>query len=277
MAEPHPAPRRARLSYSADPEIRTSVLWLARVGLTAKGIVYILIGLLAIQIPLGMGGSTGGPTDIFRRIARQPFGRVLLTALGAGMVCYALWRLAQAFLDTEHVERHGRTKWARVGFGVSGLIYGGLAVAAFRLVFGDDSSRGSAKAWTARALGLPGGRILVAFTGLVTIGAGLYLWWGMRASRLREDLDGCALTAGSRRGAMWLGRLGYAAFGSGIGLIGVFLMHAALDRDPGEVGGISEALQSLAGAPMGPWVLGAMAAGLVAFGAYMLAEASCRV
>ncbi len=277
MGDAPPLPRGRRLTYSADPDIRTGVVWLARIGLTAKGLVYILIGLLAIQIPLGMGGATEGPTDIFRRIARQPFGTALLTALGAGMLCYALWRLAQAFLDTEHVERHGQTKWARVGFAVSGLIYGGLALGAFRIVFSDDSSRGAARAWTARALDLPGGRLLVALAGLITVGAGLYFWWRMRASRLAEDLDGCALTEGGRRGAMWLGRFGYAAFGTGIGLIGVFLLHAALSRDPGEVGGMREALQSLAAAPMGPWVLGAMAAGLAAFGAYMLVEASCRV
>jgi hypothetical protein len=277
MNEPPAAARRSQLRYSADPEIRTGVVWLARIGLTAKGLVYILIGLLAIQIPLGMGGSTEGPTDIFRRVARQPFGTVLLTALGAGMLCYALWRFAQAFLDTEHVERHGRSQWRRVGYAISGLLYGGLAVGAFRLVFWGDSSRGSARAWTARALDLPGGGILVGAAGLVTIGAGVYLWWRIRTSRLREDLDGCALTEGSRRGALWLGRLGYAAFGTGIGLIGVFLVHAALERDPGEVGGMREALESLAGAPMGPWVLGAMALGLAAFGAFMLVQASCRV
>lgn len=264
-------------SYSADPDLRAGVVWLARIGLTAKGFVYILIGLLAIQIPLGLGGSTEGPTDIFRRIARQPFGSVLLAALGVGMLSYALWRFAQALLDTEHVERHGQSRWTRVGYAISGLIYGGLAVGAFRLVFSGDSSSGSARAWTARALDLPGGRILVGIVGLGTVGAGLYLCYRMRGARLREDLDGCALTEGSRRGAMWLGRVGYAAFGAGIGLIGGFLLHAALERDPAEVGGMREALQSLAGAPMGPWVLGAMAAGLAAFGAYMLVEAGCRV
>ena len=276
MTEATPS-RRPRLGYSADPELKAGVVWLARIGLAAKGVVYIFIGLLAIQVPLGMGGSTGGPTDIFERIARQPFGIVLLTALGVGMLCHALWRLAQAFLDTEHVERHGRTQWNRVGYGVSGLIYGGLAVGAFRLVISGGSSNGSARAWTARVMDLPGGQIIVGIAGLVTVGAGLYQWWRMRSSRLEEDLDGCALTGGSRRGAMWLGRAGYAAFGTGIGLIGGFMVHAALQRDSGDVGGMREALQSLAGAPMGPWLLGAMAAGLAAFGAYMLVEASCRV
>ena len=59
--------------------------------------------------------------------------------------------------------------------------------------------------------------------------------------------------------------------------VGTFLAQAAWQVKPEEARGIGGALATLLEQPFGPWLLGAVALGLAAYGLYMLAEARYRV
>ena len=95
MAAPVPlkAPA-ARAQREADMASRhREFQWLARAGLVARGIVYGVIGVLALKLALGSGGKATSQQGALQTIAKEPFGEVLLIALTVGLAGYALWRL----------------------------------------------------------------------------------------------------------------------------------------------------------------------------------------
>src|SRR4029079_10447068 len=74
---------------------------LGRFGYAAKGLVYLIVGWLAVQAALGQGGTTTDQRGALAPIASAPFGASLLVVVAVGLVGYALWKLALGILDTE--------------------------------------------------------------------------------------------------------------------------------------------------------------------------------
>jgi succinate dehydrogenase/fumarate reductase cytochrome b subunit len=70
--------------------------WLARAGLTARGIIYALIGILAIEIAFGNSGHRADQSGAVRVVASTPVGTLLLWLLVGGFIGMALWRLSEA-------------------------------------------------------------------------------------------------------------------------------------------------------------------------------------
>jgi len=245
---------------------------LARMGFAARGIVYGIIGLLAFGLAVGIGGRATDQQGALRTVAHQPLGEVLVALLALGLAGYAVWRLTRAALG------HGRAAqdsgWKRIGALCSGLAYAGLCAFAFELLL-HSSSGGSTNPdeATAGVLGWPGGTWLVGLAGLVALGiAAGQAYIGVKQTFLQEaEVE--RMTAPTRR---WFGRLGTAghlARGVVFTLVGVFLVKAALDYDPKEAVGLDGALAKLAGSGHGPVLLGIVAAGLLAFAAFSLADA----
>lgn len=262
----------------ASAEAIPWVVWLARFGFAAKGFVYVLIGALAFLAAIGRGGQTTGPEGALGSIDQQPLGRILLGLVALGLFGYALWRLVQAGIDPENEGTEAKGIVKRIGFAVSGIVYAGLGFEAARLALGTggggNSGDGQAEDWTARLMAQPFGSWLVGLVGLIIIGTGLYQFYKAYSVKFREKLK---LQEMSTREITWAtrsGRIGFAARGVVYGIIGWFLMQAALRSDPQQAGGIGEALQELAGQPYGPWLLGIVAVGLVAYGffAFVLAR-----
>src|SRR5262245_52569011 len=75
------------------------VEWAGRAGLLAKGLSYALIGILAIQIPLGHGGQATDRKGVLRQLATESWGAAALIALAVGFAGYALWRIIDALVD----------------------------------------------------------------------------------------------------------------------------------------------------------------------------------
>jgi hypothetical protein len=254
---------------------------LARAGYLAKGIVYLLIGVLALQAAAGAGGRTTGTSGVFHVLLRQPLGRWILWLVAIGLAGYALWRLVCALLDPEG---QGRKDWkrvaVRVGYAGTAFIHGGLAWQAARLASGHGGGGGAdgqARSRTAQLLDAPFGPWLVGLVALGIAGYGVaQLVRGFRkdaASRMR--LGG--LGTDERRIVLRAARAGLVSRGVVFGLIAIFLARAALRQDPTEAGGLPQALQTLSHQPYAPLVLGAVALGLAAYGAYQLVLARYRV
>jgi hypothetical protein len=249
---------------------------LARLGYGARGAVYCLVGGLALLAAFGSGGQTGGSRSALATLLDQPFGRVILGIIALGLFGFAAWRLVEGITDADHRGGSGKALAIRAAHVLSGVTYGGLALTTIAMALGRGSGQGEGQAaqdWTAWLLGKPFGQWLVGLVGLVVVGVGIA--FALRAWRGRVT-DYLALDANTRRWAVPLGRLGFAARGLVFVLIGGFVVLAALHSNSSEVKGLGGALQSLQSQPYGWALLALTAAGLLAFGIFGLVQARYR-
>ena len=252
---------------------------LGRFGYAAKGVVYLIIGGLAVQAALGAGGQTTDQRGALAHIASGPFGRSALVIVAIGLLGYALWQAVRAALDTEHKGSDGKGTVARAVYAGVALVYVGLAYTALRIAMGVSSGQGGTEKtqdWTAWLLGQPLGPWLVGLIGAAFVANGLYQGYRAFKSDLTEDLNLTDVGAEHRDWVTRIGRAGYAARGVAFVMIGGFLIAAAIHHNPEEARGLDGALATLATQPFGPYLLGLVAAGLAAYGAFALVEARYR-
>jgi hypothetical protein len=75
----------------------TAYLAFGKAGYTAKGIVVGLVGVLFCYAAVSHDPhKSGGVDDALLKVLKEPFGPVLLCAIGLGLVCYGLFTLARA-------------------------------------------------------------------------------------------------------------------------------------------------------------------------------------
>ncbi len=253
---------------------------LARLGYACKGVVYLIIGYLAARLALGNGGNTPDNTSALQTLYAQPFGKLLLALVTIGLFGFALWSLIQALFDTEGKGKKIGGMLARLGYVGVAISYGALALAALNLVTGlgtpGKSSNATAQDWTASFLNQPFGVALVALAGLVALGVACALFYKAYKVTFRQKLRMATLRPAVQRWVLFIGRLGQGALGVVASIIGIFLIVAALQHNPGEAKGLSGALITLLQQPFGPLLLGIVAVGLLAYGIYSFVEARYR-
>ena len=252
----------------------------AFVGLLAKGVSFAIVGILAMKLAIGSGGKATSREGALATIADETWGKVLLVILALGFVCYAFWRLAQAFFE-ERDEDDGFFKtWGKVaGYVARAAIYGGLTYATIKILMGSGGSHSQdqkAHKATAEVLSWPAGTWLVGIGGACVAGAGLFNGYRGVTRKFRErwktgEMSRQALKWGTRAGVV-----GLLARMVVFGLIGAFLIKAAVEYDPKEAIGLDGALQKLAGQSYGAWLLGLTAAGLLAYAIFCFVEARYR-
>ena len=250
---------------------------LARLGYATEGAMYTLMGLLAARVALGTGDHATGQRGALEIIAGSPFGGVLVGLIALGFLGYALWRGVQAIADPDGEGTDLKALGKRIGYGVSALVYAGLAFSAAGLILGSASQgNGTPDDWTALLLSWPLGRVLVVCVGIAAIGLGLRELYHAYKARFLKYLKLDEMGETVRKWTERWGRIGITARGFVFGVVGTFLVRAALEYDPQEARGLGGALQTLARQPLGPWLLGAVALGLVAYGLFMLSVARYR-
>jgi len=247
-----------------------------RAGLVAKGGIYLVIGLLAIQIPLGLGGQAADRQGALRSLAREPYGKATILALAVGFAGYALWRLVQAALDRDHEGTGAKGIAKRLVHFAKAVLYGASSVAAFALLAGASDGGSNERQDTAQVLALPLGRWLVAAAGAGFFAAGLYNAYRSVTGKFRDHLRENELGKTARGWAIAVGVVGHAARGVVFALIGAFLLKAAAQFDAKEAVGLDGALLKVAEQPYGPLLLGLVAAGLVAYALYCGVQARYR-
>ncbi|MGI5167967.1 DUF1206 domain-containing protein [Spirillospora sp. CA-253888] len=251
---------------------------LTRVGLAARGVIYVLIGLLAVQIGLsgGGGGKAADKSGALQSVADKPGGTVMLWVLALGFAGLALWRYSEAVYGQPLPDGDKATK--RLASLARGVFYtaGCIAILMFVMGQGNTSSDSQSKSFTAKAMGEPGGRWLVLAIGLGFVGWGVANVVGSLRRKFLEKLRTGQMSARTLKIVKILGALGGAARGLVFGGVGVFLAHAAITFDAGKAKGLDGTLREFAATPAGPWLLVAVAVGLVLFGAYCFCEARWR-
>jgi Domain of Unknown Function (DUF1206) len=247
--------------------------WLSRGGFVARGFVYAIVGVLALKLALGAGGKLVDQKGAFHTVAHQPFGSVLLTLLAIGLAAYALWRLVRAAIG--HGPEGADRGVDRVAALASGLVYAGLFLIALRVLMGSANTTSPAKA-TGGVLGWPAGTWLVGIAGLLFVGIALYQGYRGITKDFLEDAKTEDMSPATKAWIGWIGLVGYLARMVVFGLVGVFLLRAALDFNPRDAVGLDGALAKLLDQPYGSVLLGVVAAGLLAFAIYSWSDARYR-
>lgn len=252
----------------------------ARVGLVAKAISYGLVGVLAVKLAVGDGGKATSRQGALQSLAHHSFGKIVLIALAAGLAAYALWRFIQAYAERPDSEDGALKVWGkRAGYVGRGLVYASLTYSAIRIISGSggqQSQNQKAHKSAAEVLGWPGGRYLVGAAGLVLVGVALWNLYRGLARKFEDKWRVNSMGPTVRRWGARAGVVGHVARFVVFGLIGVFVFKAAYDYNPKDAIGLDGALQKLAQASYGPWLLGLTAAGLIAYGIYCLVDARLR-
>ena len=271
--------RTAREAEAAGEDVARSrqLEWLARAGLVARGVVYGLIGILAIKVAFGAGGETTDQQGALKSIAGQPFGKVLLVLVAIGLAGYALWRLVRAAIG-RGPETGADDAKDRISGVVSGIAYAALCVTAVKILIGSSSSSSSSKTEkaTGGVLDWPLGRYLVIVAGLVVLGVAVDQALKGIKQKFREDSKTEQMSPGVDQAYTAVGVVGHLARAVVFALIGWFVIKAAIDYDPDKAVGLDQALAKLSSSAFGPVVLGIVAAGLIAFACYSVLDARYR-
>ena len=258
--------RAAAVARGAERDAAPWIEMLARLGYAAKGVVYVLVGYIAARAAMGSGGDVEGGSGAVESLRDEPMGALLLWLVALGLFGYVLWRVVSAVRNPEN---EGTAR--RVFFGVSAVIYAGLALEVVRMAMGGGGDEGTH--WTATLLEQPFGRVLAAVAGLAIAGYGLQQLWSAWTSDLDDRLDLSPLSASARTWVVRFGRFGLAARGIVLVMLGYIFLRTALSARPSGEGDMEGVLESLRDQP---WMLGVIALGLIAYGAYNVVRARYR-
>ena len=247
---------------------------LARAGLTARGIIYILIGWVAVLVAIGHGSHEADQFGALQLLAGKPYGTVSLWLLGIGFAAYALWRLSEAALGVAGDAHRAGPRLRSAGRTV---VYAGLAYLTFKVLSGSQGSQSRQQQdVTASVMQHPGGRWLVGIVGLIIVIIGLVLISeGIRRSFMKY-LRTSQMSPRTLRVVRALGVTGTVARGVVVVLVGILVADAAVTHSPAKSGGVDQALLTLRDQPIGPVLLILVALGLIVFGVYGLCEARWR-
>lgn len=263
-------------------QVTQGVIWLARSGYAARGVVYVIVAIFAMTAATG-SGETVDTRGALQRLLAQPFGKTLLWLVAIGLVAHVAWRLTQAIGDTDRHGKDGKGLLIRAGLVGSAVFNGLLALFALSLL-GSDLAQSASGAGgggggnggqdlLARFLSFDNANLIIYLIALVPLGVGiahLIKAWKHKFERYFQ------CTEDKMRLIRPISRIGLAARGCVFITIAALLLAGGSRYQPTNPPGLKDALQALQSLPFGGTLLLAIGIGLLAFAAYSLAEAFWR-
>lgn len=249
----------------------------ARSGLAARGVLYVLVGVLAVRVALGGGGPEADRKGALTELAEKPFGAFLVWAVGIGLVCMMLWRLSEAVFGAAGPDGDKTSK--RLAGAARAVFYAVVAFSVLSFAAGSGGGRSSdeqSRDVTSKVLDLPGGPWWVGAAGLAIAVAGVVIAVQAIRRTFRKHLALDRVPDGLRKPVEFLGVAGGVARGTVFTAGGAFIVYAAVSYDPAKARGIDDTLRAFTETPAGPWLLVVVAAGLVLFGLFCWALACWR-
>lgn len=248
--------------------------WLAKIGTAVYGVMYVVVGWLALQIAFGHSDGKASGSGALRQIAQQQFGEVLLWVAGVGFLALVVWKACEALAG--HPEKDGgELAAARAASAGKALVFALLAVLAFQTITGSTGGGGgsSEEGITAKVLRLPFGPGIVVGLGLAIIGYGVFSVYKGLSDKWRRSLELEGSTGDLGTAITVLARVGHTSRGIAFGVIGGLFVWAGFTHDAEKSGGLDQALLKLRDAPFGKVPLVAVAIGLVCYGVFNVAKA----
>lgn len=248
---------------------------MGRMGYATKGVLYTIISGLTLTALIGLGGHVGGSEDAIRSLSELAFGKVLLGLTGIGLIAYAGYRAWRAVRNPSGLDGlKGNAK--RIGYGVSAIIHGALAVSAFQMLMGSSDGGGGSRSWLDSLLSS-------GTLGRVAAGIGACILFVIAISEMRtgwkqkfmKHMKSGQMSSREQKTVGWVGTLGHVARGVVFGVMGASLI-SYVTKGGGEYEGTGEALRTIASQPFGATLLGLCAAGLMAYAATQFAFARYR-
>ena len=250
---------------------------IGRAGLVARGVIYLLLGLLAARIAIGAPAETADRQGVIALVGDQPFGRALLVVLAVGMAAYAVWEVARAF--RVHEDSEAKAWVTRVAYVGTGIFWAAAAVSAASFVMGRAKGGGGGqqeRTWTAEVMGWSGGRLLIGAVGAGFVAMAAWNAYRGLSRRFMKHLDEGSMSERWEKVATTSGVAGHLGRAAAFGAVGWFIVRAAVQFDPNEPIGLDESLRNLRDAAYGPWLIAVIAVGLALYGLFSFVEARWR-
>ena len=253
-------------------EVKPWVRRFGRFGYLAKGLVYVMIGILAALAAFGPSGDTKGASGALQSIAEMPFGEVALWFIGIGLIGYILWDFIKAIKDPENEGHDAKGLIKRTGYFFSGLIYLNLAFGAIKLAShtGNSGNENSEKTISANLMEQPFGVWLVGIVGAVIIGYGVYELYSGINEKFMSKFKTYEMNNKELKIARYSGKIGLISRGIVLSMVGFFFIRTAYTHNPNESKGLGGALTELANQPFGQFLLAIVAIGLLLYGVYQI-------
>jgi hypothetical protein len=244
---------------------------IAQAGLIAKGVVYLLLGVLAFMAAFHINGKSANNADksgVFDFVYEQTGGQLMLGLIAAGLLSYCVWRGIQTFSDSENKGSDTKGLASRARYFFSGLVYGSLAVSAINMLFSKSSGSGDNKQDLAHELlTKPFGEWLVGIAAAILLGVGIYqIYYGL-SEKYKKHAEKASHSSGKRL-LLTAGKIGYVARGIVWLLIAWLFFKAAINANSAEAGDTSKAFSFLDNGQYGPYFLAAVGIGLICYGAF---------
>jgi len=262
---------RAAMKEAKNQAASPLIQRLERFGYIVKGVIYIVIGLLALELAIGAGGATANPTSAITLIGKQPFGKVFLVLIAIGLAGYSLWGFVRAIFDPLRRGSDAKGLLARAGFLLSGITYGLLLIPTIMTLLnkpGAVSQGNSSGGVPSALLSGPWGKWVIIAFGIFWIAAGAAQLILASKEEFMRDLKTGAMSEQQFKTLTTLGKAGYAARGVVYATIGALILETIFKHGAPQAKGFDGALAALARGPYGEVLLALVAIGLILFGAY---------
>ncbi len=261
------------MPQTAKGHAQEKLVWLARVGYCTRGIVYILVGVLALLAAFGQGGKTTDTKGALHTVMSSPFGDVMIGLIALGLFGYALWRLVQSIADADDHGTDAKGLAVRGGLLVSAVTHTLLGIYAVSLLFGAADGGGGSKGLAAKLMQQPWGHWLVYIVALCIFGAAVAHVIKALKEKYKKYFSMDHQLMEKVNPVIKFGLLSRAVVFT---IISVFFAYAAWTYDPQKARGLDATLEFLQQQAYGTILLGVIALGLFAFGVYSFLEGIYR-
>jgi hypothetical protein len=242
-------------NYYETRRTMTKNIWVERIeryGFFIRGLIYIILGWFGIQLSLGLRDRGANLIDVISSLNNLLYGKIILILVSLGLLGYSFWGIARGIFNVldENKELHGWGK--RVGYLISAISYGSLAFSSLLFIKGTSvaSASGDPSKIVDKVWPLPFGRELLLLLGL---------FWIFGAIGQLISIN---------KSSSWLEKTGLISRAFIYGLIGGFIVRAAITVNPGMVLGIGQVMQFLEQNKGGTLIVAALSLGLSFFGIY---------
>lgn len=254
-----------------DARDNPAVTAVARAGMAAYGVVYVIVAWLAAQLVLGSPDGPASGEGALQQVREQPQGAVVLWLVAIGLGGLVVWEACQAVGG--HRDQDGLHRWgARAASAGRGVVFGVLAVLAVRVASGDAGS-GSGGGATGRLMEMPLGPAIVVLVGLGVAGVGVFSLAQAVSERWRRGVEPEARSGALGRVVTVLARAGFVARGVAFLVLAGMFVWSAVTHDPGKSGGLDQAIVRFRDEPFGPALMLVVAAGLGCYGVFHVLRA----